>query len=117
MPVVQLKDGNGNLSYWQVKGSGTEDDPYVPTGLDEGVLQLLRQLLQSIADPGWLDKSANQLRAQVTGTITAAAITIAAAQTLATLTTLSNIDAYQGKLLMVGMDIDAWANTVRRTIS
>ncbi len=78
--------------------------------LQENLDQLTRSikyLAQAIANPSYVDKSANQMRAQVTGSVTA---TVAS-------TALTTIDSYQGKLLMVGINNDAWANTCRRLIT
>lgn len=79
------------------------------TGKDQlsELIPVFRELLLVMANPAYVDKSANQMRAQVTGSVTA---TVAS-------TTISTIDGYNGKLLMVGINNDAWANTCRRLIT
>ena len=69
-----------------------------------GNLKLLSQVL---ANPSYVDKTANQMRAQVTGTVTA---TVSS-------TSLVNIDSLPGRLLMYSTNLDAWYNGVRRLIS
>lgn len=91
-----------------VDSTGNQVNPTTPTDIQLGeLIPLFRALLMAIANPSYVDKSANQLRAQVTGSVTA---TVAS-------TTISTIDSYQGKLLMVGINNDAWANTCRRLIT
>ena len=72
---------------------------------------VVKNLQQATVDPPYLDKSVNATRNQiVSGTIN----TVTTATTVGTVT---NIDTYQGKLLMIGQDISAWALTVRGRIS
>jgi len=69
---------------------------------------------QATVDPPYLDKSVNAIRNQVqSGTIT----TVTTVTTCATVTNMSQVDSYQGKLLMIGQDISAWANVVRGRIT
>lgn len=70
----------------------------------------LKILLQAIANPSYVDKTANQLRAQVTGTISTVT-------TCTTVTGLTNIDGYQGKTLLINQAMSAWANACRSRIS
>lgn len=82
--------------------------PTQPTDIQLAeLIPVLRSLILAIANPSYIDKSANQMRAQVTGSVTA---TVAS-------TAITTIDSYQGKLLMVGINNDAWANTCRRLIT
>jgi len=74
---------------------------------------VLRSILLAIANPSYVDKSANQMRAQVvvsSGTVTTVG-------TVTTITNLPVIDSYQGRLLMLGANLNAWANVQRRTIT
>ena len=69
------------------------------------LINVLRNILNAIANPSYVDKSANAIRNQVqSGTVT-------------TVTGLTNIDSYQGKLLMINSNINAWANCCRSRIS
>lgn len=65
----------------------------------------LKTLLQLIANPAYLDKSANQLRAQVTGAVTVAS------------TTVSAIGSFPGDHLQRMDNMTAWATAVRSKIS
>lgn len=67
----------------------------------------LQRLFFVLANPPWVDKSANQVRSQVTGSLT----------TVTTVTNLSTIDAMQGRLLINGQNMAAWAAVVRTRIS
>ena len=66
---------------------------------------LLRSILQYLAYPGFLDKPNNATRIiPVGGTVT-------------TVTGLTNIDGYQGKLVAINQNMSAWALSVRSRIS
>jgi hypothetical protein len=80
-----------------------------PTDIQLGeLIPVMRNIFQAIANPSYVDKSANAIRNQVqSGTIT----------TVTTVTGLTNIDSYQGKLLIINQNISAWANNVRARIS
>jgi hypothetical protein len=74
------------------------------------IIVALRYLLAAIANPPYVDKTLNRMRA--TDIIESGTVT-----TVTTVTGLTNIDSYQGKMLMIGGNINAWANVVRRTIT
>jgi hypothetical protein len=74
------------------------------------VIVILKNVLNAIANPSYVDKTANQIRAQVTGSLTTVT-------TVTTATGLTNIDSYQGKLLMIASNRNAWYNTCRRLIT
>lgn len=100
-------EGSSSSSSTQIQNSNSE---VINPATDE-TLNALRKLLVSIANPNYVDKSANQVRVQVnTGSLSGVT-------TVTTVAGLTNIDSYQGKLLMVGINSDAWANTCRRLIS
>lgn len=74
------------------------------------IVSLLSDLLQVMSYPVNLDRAQNRSRGTVaveSGTVT----------TVTTVTGLSNIDGYQGKIPVINLNLDAWANVVRRTIS
>lgn len=64
------------------------------------VIVILKNVLNAIANPSYVDKTANQIRAQVTGSLTTVT-------TVTTATGLTNIDSYQGKLLMIASNRNA----------
>lgn len=74
------------------------------------IMVTIQRLLLTIANPPWVDKSANQIRAQVTGTISTVT-------TVTTVTGVTNIDSYQGKLPVINNNTTAWALNVRARIS
>lgn len=66
---------------------------------------LLRSILQYLAYPGVLDKPNNATRIiPIGGTVT-------------TVTELTNLDGYQGKLVAINQNMSAWALSVRSRIS
>jgi hypothetical protein len=72
---------------------------------------ILKSMLNVLANPSYVDKSANAIRNQAqSGTVTTVS-------TVTSVTGMTNIDSYQGKILMIGQNISAWANTVRSRIS
>ena len=77
----------------------------------QAIAVVVKSLQQAQVDPSYLDKSANAIRNQVqSGTITTVS-------TVTSVSALTNVDSYQGKLLMVGQDIAAWAGVVRERIT
>lgn len=77
------------------------------------LLVVLKNLINVLANPSYVDKSANQMRAQVTGSVAVSG----SLTTVSTVTTLSNIDGYQGKQGIIAENINAWSNTVRNKIT
>lgn len=74
------------------------------------LLVMLKQLLVATLYPPHLDRSLNRLRGTVTvesGTVT----------TVTTVTNLNVFDTYQARLPVLNTSLNAWANSVRRTIS
>lgn len=72
---------------------------------------VIKALQQATVNPPYLDKSVNAIRNQVqSGAITSVG-------TVTTVTGLTNVDGYQGKMLMIGQNMSAWANTVRSRIT
>ena len=81
MQVVPLKDANNVVSYWQVNGRGTPDDPYIPTSFDQSA-PLLRAILKALQNPGY-DRDTSYRQKVVIDNITGSL-------TLATVSTLTN---------------------------
>jgi len=76
-----------------------------PTDIQLGeLIPLFRALLMAIANPSYVDKSANQMRSQVTGTLT-------------TVTTLTNVGSFTGDHLQRQANITAWATNIRSLIT
>lgn len=69
----------------------------------------LDRLIHAIINPPWLDKSANQIRAQVTGSITTVS-------TVSSMTTFL-MDGYQARVLGLGANQTAWNQCVRSRIT
>lgn len=77
--------------------------------LDDVAMEL-RLVLQAINYPGWLDRSANQIRAQVTGSA-------AVSGNLTTVTNLTNLGSFTGDHLQRQANYAAWQLTVRARIT
>lgn len=77
--------------------------------LDDVAMEL-RRVLQAINYPGWLDRSANQIRAQVTGSA-------AVSGNLTTVTNLTNLGSFTGDHLQRQANYAAWQLTVRARIT
>jgi hypothetical protein len=76
------------------------------------MIVMLNNLLSIIANPGIRDKTINADRVTLVGGSTAISS--------GTVTTVSNVAAvggYQGQMQIIQNNINAWANTCRRTIS
>ena len=72
--------------------------------------QLLSRMLLAIQYPGWLDRTANQIRAQITGSVTTVT-------TVTTLTGQTNIGSYSWDMATKVNTMNAWSNVQRRTIT
>lgn len=88
---------------------------------NKDIMIALKSLIFQIANPGYLDKSANQLRVQTTGSST---VTFASNQdirnitgSVAAITNQANMDGYQGKLMVLGINNTSWAMVVRNKIT
>lgn len=115
--VIAADDIDG-IQYQRMKVCQGEEGKAVDVSesnpLNVKIIGLLEIIVQALRNPPYLDKSANAIRNQVqSGTVT----TVSTVGTVTTVTNVSVVDTYQGKLLMLGSNKDAWANTVRRTIS
>ena len=74
------------------------------------LLQSTQLLFKAIANPPWVDKSANQMRAQVTGSIS----TVTTVTTTASVTNFGTYPAQQG---IIDQNRASWAVLVRGRIS
>ena len=74
------------------------------------LLQSTQLLFKAIANPPWVDKSANQMRAQVTGSIS----TVTTVTTAASVTNFGTYPAQQG---IIDQNRASWAVLVRGRIS
>jgi hypothetical protein len=132
MPNINGTKQLGDFEYQKFRGDSTgkpavavvnADGSNISTGVatatnQEQIAELLEQLitenqslkaiLRHIETPDYLDKITNQLRAQVTGSLT----------TLTTVTTLTNVGTtYNGDLLQRSADLTAWATNTRSLIT
>jgi hypothetical protein len=87
--------------------TSTKQNDIIDEISNKDLMEVIRNLLRAIANPSYVDKSANQLRAQVTGTVTA---TVAS-------TVISTMNAYAANLLVIDQNRSAWANIVRARIT
>lgn len=77
---------------------------------------VLRNILQVLANPAYVDKTANQLRAQITGAISTIT-TLTTVTTVSTVSNITNIGSYQATQLLFNQNNMAWASLVRNRIS
>lgn len=111
--VLTLNYDTSSMSNSDILQIFYEDaDALGKTSVDD-LATAIRTLILVLANPSYIDKSANQMRAQITGSLT----TAGTVSTVATVTGLTNIDGYQGKSLMIADNINAWANVVRSSIT
>ena len=80
------------------------------SGAPTNIPSILKQLLSAVLYPGWLDRSANQIRSQVTGTISTVT-------TVSTVTGITNMGSFSADHLQRMENINAWSNTVRSRIT
>lgn len=88
--------------------SGNTVVPTTPTDIQLAeLIPVLRSLILAIANPAYVDKSANQMRAQVTGSLT----------TVTNLTTLTNFGTFPADHLQRMDNMTAWATNIRSLIT
>lgn len=124
--VVATEEASGK--HYQQMGIVNKDlvqiDPATSDDIsNKDIMIALKALIFQIANPGWLDKTANQLRSQVTGSVVVSSATLASNQDIRTVATVSSVtnqvsmDGYQGKLMVLGISNVSWQLTVRNKIT
>lgn len=85
--------------------------PTTPTDIQlSELIPVLRSLITAIANPSYVDKSANQMRAQITGSLTTLT-------TCTTVTNLTNIGSFPANHLQRMNNMTAWATNIRSLIT
>lgn len=92
----------------------SKQDDIVDEISNKDIMIALKSLILQVANPSYVDKSANQLRVQATGTST---VTFASNQDIRTVTNQVSMDGYQGKLIALGINNTSWQLTVRNKIT
>ena len=120
-PVVIYgkKDGQDQALPAGIENLGSKSAIYTSV---ESVCVLLKNLLGLICNFPWVDKSLNRVRS--TDIIESGSLsfinsinTVTAVTLVNTVTNLSQVDTLQGRLLINGAQLDAWANCCRRLIT
>ena len=79
--------------------------PTTPTDIQLGeIIPVTRAILMAIANPSYVDKSTNQVRSQVTGTIS-------------TVTNLTNMGSFTADHMQRMANMTAWSSNIRRLIT
>jgi len=82
--------------------------PTIPSDIQMSeIIPMLRSILTAIANPSYVDKSANQMRAQITGSLT----------TLTNLTNLTNFGSFPADNLQRTANLSAWSTNIRNLIT
>lgn len=76
---------------------------------NKDVMIALKEVLKAIAYPPYMDRAANQIRAQVTGTVTSS--------TTVAVSDITLKGTYQPRVEVLSNNLSAWANVVRSKIS
>jgi hypothetical protein len=87
--------------------TSAKQDDIVEEISNKDIMLALKMLVQVLANPAYVDKSANQLRAQVTGSMT----------TVTTVTGLTNLGGYPAQQSIIDQNRAAWAAVVRSRIT
>lgn len=74
------------------------------------------QLLLQIARPPWWDSTANSLRVQATSGTISTVSTITTISTVSALTNVSQVDTYQGKQIIINLNMASWELSCRNRI-
>lgn len=73
----------------------------------------LRNMQYVLANPAFLDKTANQIRAQITGSLT----TLTTLTTCTTVTNLTNLGNYSATMCVLDLNNSTWGTVSRSTIA
>lgn len=131
MPYVKFVDSDGTPFYFEVVGSGTTGDPYVPVsevGINGAPISAANPLITTLGDlceavknlfrimarPLWVDPTTSRVKGDVTvssGTVT----TVTTVTACTTLNQLGGMDAKQ--TLLYSQDRSTWSNSVRSRIT
>lgn len=77
---------------------------------NKDIMVALKSLILQVANPGYLDKTSNQIRAVVTGSVTSST-------TITTVTNLTNLGSFPADHLQRQSNIASWELRVRNKIS
>lgn len=104
-----LISGVAGKKVFVVGSDGNQISPTQPSDIQMSeMIPMLRAILTAIANPSYVDKSANAIRNQVqSGTIT----------TVTTVTTLTNVGTWPGGQLSFTASQNTWANMCRSLIT
>jgi transcriptional regulator with PAS, ATPase and Fis domain len=104
-PATSDNQTNGSQKTQVVDSSGnsiTSDDNKLDVMAE--LIPVFRSLLLAITNPSYVDKSANQMRSQVTGSLT-------------TVTNLTNLGSFPADHLQRMNNMTAWATNIRSLIT
>jgi len=118
MAVIQLSDGNGTLYYFEVSGTGTADDPFIPLSnlsvagamvaddnpapvTDAALTMINRMILDALQSPAAYDSTQQRVRGS-------AIIESGTVSTVSTVGNMSQLDSRPGAMLINAMDDLAW---------
>jgi hypothetical protein len=106
--LIRIESGKAARRVVLSSPNGVELTPTTPTDIQlSELIPLFRALLLAIANPAYVDKSANQMRAQVTGSVSAA---VSSAN-------VTNIGSFPGDHLQRMDNLIAWATNIRSLIT
>jgi hypothetical protein len=86
------------------------------------MLETIKNFCRKIANPSWVDKSANQMRAQITNATTDIVSEVeedmlTGEVSATTVTRVTNWNAYAANLCVINKNQMAWADNVRARIT
>jgi len=123
--IYEAQDVQPVVLYGKKEGQ----DQALPVGIDningsksafytsiETIGVLLKNIFGIICNPPWVDKSLNSVRGVLQGG-TVSVSTVTSVTTVTTVTGLTNIDSMQGRLLIDGSQLTAWALCCRSRIT
>lgn len=110
-PATSDNQTNGSQKTQIVDSNNKTIVPTTPTDIQlSELIPVLRSLITAIANPSYVDKSANQMRAQITGSLTTLT-------TCTTVTNLTNIGSFPADHLQRMNNMTAWATNIRNLIT
>jgi hypothetical protein len=87
----------------------SKQDEIIDEISNKDIMIALKTLILAVANPSYVDKSANQIRAVVTGTVTSS--------TTVAVSDITLKGTYQPRVEVLSNNLSAWANVVRNKIT
>lgn len=112
--TAAMEDTDNLLIYYddtETAATESKQDEIIEEISNKDIMIALKALIQGIAYPPYMDRSANQIRSQITGAVTVSSGTVT------TVTNVTNFGTFPADHLQRQINLMNWSNTVRTKIT